>query len=121
MSFENSAICAASNALPGECTLWSALVSRHAKMENDAPDRPVCRCPDVSATVVPKVAAPAVRESLRLPNASREAENVQGDLRLLVARERLIGDQGEDQFGEGWHDDMIAVAVSAAPRSIAET
>ena len=60
-------------------------------------------------------------KSLRVPRMPGQSQNVEGDLTLRVARERLIGDQGEDQFGEGWHDDMIAVAVSAAPRSIAET
>ncbi len=73
-----------------------------------------CRCPEVFASVVPGLSAPAVRKSLRLPNASCQAENVQCDLPLLVARERLIGDQGEQEFGESWHRNTVSMAVIEA-------
>ncbi len=43
-----------------------------------------CRYPEVFASVVQKVSAPAVRKSLRRANASCQAEDGQGDLPLLV-------------------------------------
>ena len=72
----------------------------------------VDRRPDVPASFVPKVRTPTVRKALLLSNPPDKLHDVRGDVPLLVARERLIGDQGEDEFGEGRHGGMIASAVS---------
>jgi len=39
---------------------------------------------------------------------------MQCDFSLLAASERLIGDQGEQEFGEGWHAAILGAPVMAA-------
>ena len=43
---------------------------------------------------------------------------MKGDLAALVAGERLVADQGEEEFGEGRHGAMIGAAVSATSSRI---
>lgn len=42
-----------------------------------------------------------------------ELHDMERNLALFLAGQRLIGDQGKEELGEGRHSDMIAVAISA--------
>ena len=58
---------------------------------------------------------PDSRNSARVvPRLPDESQNVERDLALFVASERLIGDQGEKELSESRHASTIGTAVIGA-------
>ena len=70
--------------------------------------------PGFSAFAVPKVGTVCARKSLRSAAAPHIPGDTASNHQLIYIRPGLVGDQGEEELGEGRHDVTIGGGVSGA-------